>query len=42
MVSYAEHYIKILDAGMPIVILAGEFDTQDGARGMDLWLDEVF
>lgn len=42
MVSYAADYISILDAGTPITLLAAELDTQDGARGMELWLDEVF
>lgn len=42
MKSYAADYIKLLDAGIKITLFAAELDTQDGARGMELWLEEVF
>lgn len=42
MLSYADYFLQIIDAGIPFFIMAGEFDIRDGAYGQVLWMKEVF
>lgn len=42
IVSYADDYDKIVGYGVPLIIMAAEYDQKDGARGMVDWMKEVF
>ena len=38
MVNYGEFLVNLVDAGVPTMIYAGEFDSQDGAKSCEPWL----
>ena len=38
MLDYSQYYINLIEAGVPTLIYAGEFDFREGARGVDVWL----
>lgn len=42
MVSYADHYDKIVGYGCKLIIMAAEYDQKDGARGMVDWMKQIF
>jgi len=38
MLDFSKYYNYLIDAGYPLLIMAGEFDMQDGASGMPAWM----
>jgi len=38
MTDYSRYYNYLIDAKYPFMIMAGEFDMQDGASGMPVWM----
>lgn len=38
MLDYSEYYVNLINAGVPTLIYAGEYDFREGARGVDVWL----
>jgi hypothetical protein len=41
MMDYSYLYNYLIDAGYPLLIMAGEFDMQDGASGMPYWMKQT-
>ena len=41
LVNYSEHVEKLIALQSPLLIYAGEFDTQDGPKTQELWLRKL-
>jgi len=41
MTDYSRYFNYLIDAGYPLLIMAGEFDMQDGASGMPAWMKQT-
>jgi hypothetical protein len=41
MTDYSYLYNYLIDAGYPLLIMAGEFDMQDGASSMPVWMKQT-
>ena len=41
LVNYSEHVEKLIALHSPLLIYAGEFDTQDGPKTQELWLRKL-
>lgn len=41
MVDYSEYLVNLVNAGVPTMIYAGEFDSQDGAKSVEPWLRKL-
>ena len=36
--DYSRYYNYLIDRGYPFIVMAGEFDMQDGAAGQEKWM----
>ena len=41
MMDFSYYYNYLINSGYPLLIMAGEFDMKDGARGMQGWMKET-
>ena len=41
MIDYSSYLVNLVNAGVPTMIYAGEFDSQDGAKTIEPWLREL-
>jgi hypothetical protein len=41
MMDYSQYYNYLIHIQYPLLIMAGEFDMQDGASGMPAWMKET-
>ena len=39
--DFSYYYNYLINSGYPLLIMAGEFDMQDGASGMQGWMKET-
>ena len=38
MIDYSKVYEKLIEAKLPVLVYAGEFDAQDGPKTQEFWL----
>lgn len=41
LIDYSEYVEKLVAAKSPVLIYAGEFDAQDGAKTQEFWLRKL-
>ena len=39
--DYSRYYNDLIERGYPLIVMAGEFDMQDGAIGVVKWMKET-
>jgi len=41
MLDYSSYFNYLIHINYPLLIMAGEFDMQDGASGQSVWMKET-
>jgi hypothetical protein len=41
LVDYSSYYNELIDKNYPLIVMAGEFDMQDGIAGQYIWMKEL-
>ena len=41
LIDYSHYYQSLLDAEIPIIVYAGEFDAKDGPKGQEAWMKRL-
>lgn len=41
LIDYSSYYNDIIERDYPLIVMAGEFDMQDGIAGQYIWMKEL-